>query len=113
MASISCRIAFEVLRPFPGDAVELELCILEGDIGIKPRSGCRDVVARHILQRRVGVILAPHIEENRLYVGSLLNGLDISHVIAIGSGMRHGRWKRRRMLLGEMFEEHHKNILAG
>ena len=40
-----------VVRPFGGDAVELELGIRQGDVGIESRGGSGDKIAWYVVER--------------------------------------------------------------
>jgi len=59
-----CRVALEVLGPLSRDAVELELSVLQRDVRIQTGTGRCDVIAGHVLQLRVRMLLAPAVEED-------------------------------------------------
>ena len=51
-----------VVRPFRRDAVELELGVVEGDVGIEARSGRGHQIAGDVVQLHVGMVGAPDVE---------------------------------------------------
>src|SRR5208337_3732103 len=69
-------IALGIGGPFLGNAIQLILGVLQADMRIETRARRHYHVGRDILQGRIGMLLTPHVEEDRLDIRTLINGLN-------------------------------------
>jgi hypothetical protein len=73
--SDTIRVAFQVGSPFGCNPIQLKLGVLKRDMRIESRAGSGDEVAGYILEVSLGMILSPHVKENRLNVRAILAAL--------------------------------------
>src|SRR5271155_2790173 len=84
-------VALLVVRPFGRDTIELEFGVRQRDIRVEAGGGGGDEIPRHVVERDVGVVLTPHVEEDRLDVGARTDRLDVSRRFAVRSRLGHRR----------------------
>src|SRR5271156_102002 len=99
-----------VIGPFCRHPIELKFRVRQGDVRVQTGRGRRDQISGYVVQRHVGMVLTPRVEEDRLYIRARVDRFDAGDRLAVRAGLGHRRGEHPRMFVRERLEEDDREV---